>query len=152
MRTLVRTAGWMLGATLLVAGLPAAAEGESSPGPCKGDVEKFCADVPPGTWSLLRCLASHRDQLSTGCRDSLSGERHQRSQQFAKVEKACGGDLQQFCPNRHGPLHVMHCLHQHRAALSPACQAVVPEQPAAAKPDAAAPKPEPAKPAPTPNS
>jgi hypothetical protein len=39
---------------------------------CRGDYQKVCANVPPGTRDSLQCLVQHSDQVSAGCRDALT--------------------------------------------------------------------------------
>ncbi len=37
---------------------------------CQDDAEKFCADVKPGGGALVKCLVSHKAELSQGCKDA----------------------------------------------------------------------------------
>jgi hypothetical protein len=39
---------------------------------CRGDYQRVCANVPPGTKDALQCLVQHSDQVSAGCRDALA--------------------------------------------------------------------------------
>jgi len=39
---------------------------------CRGDYQRVCANVPPGTKDSLQCLVQHSDQVSSGCRDALA--------------------------------------------------------------------------------
>jgi hypothetical protein len=39
---------------------------------CRGDYQKVCASVPPGTKDSLQCLVQHSDQVSAACRDALT--------------------------------------------------------------------------------
>jgi hypothetical protein len=39
---------------------------------CRGDYQRVCASVPPGTKDSLQCLVQHSDQVSSGCHDALA--------------------------------------------------------------------------------
>jgi hypothetical protein len=39
---------------------------------CRGDYQRVCANVPPGTKDSLQCLVQHTDQVSSGCHDALA--------------------------------------------------------------------------------
>jgi hypothetical protein len=39
---------------------------------CRGDYQRVCANVPPGTKDSLECLVQHSDQVSSGCHDALA--------------------------------------------------------------------------------
>ena len=39
---------------------------------CRGDYQRICANVPPGTKDSLQCLVQHSDQVSSGCHDALA--------------------------------------------------------------------------------
>ncbi|HKD53746.1 MAG TPA: cysteine rich repeat-containing protein [Steroidobacteraceae bacterium] len=39
---------------------------------CRGDYQRVCANVPPGTKDSLQCLVQHSAQVSSGCRDALA--------------------------------------------------------------------------------
>ena len=39
---------------------------------CRGDYQRVCANVAPGTKDSLQCLVQHSDQVSAGCRDALA--------------------------------------------------------------------------------
>ncbi len=138
----MRTAGWMLGTALFLA-LPVAAADEAPRGPCQQDVKRLCADVEPGAFSLLRCLRTHEDELGGECRAALTGKRSQATDRLAEIGEACQSELQRYCPERRGPMHMMRCLHDHEADLSDSCRAALPPKPSAAKPPAEAPEPSP---------
>lgn len=38
---------------------------------CRGDAQRFCADVPPGRGRVAVCLHEHQDALSEACRAQL---------------------------------------------------------------------------------
>jgi hypothetical protein len=38
---------------------------------CRGDYQRVCASVPPGTKDSLQCLVQHSGEVSSGCRDAL---------------------------------------------------------------------------------
>lgn len=39
---------------------------------CRGDYQKVCASVPPGTKDSLQCLVQHSAEVSAGCREALA--------------------------------------------------------------------------------
>jgi hypothetical protein len=39
---------------------------------CKPDIQKFCADLHPGTGRIGQCLVANKDRLSPACRDDLA--------------------------------------------------------------------------------
>ena len=39
---------------------------------CRGDYQKVCANVPPGTKDSLQCLVQHSAEVSAGCREALA--------------------------------------------------------------------------------
>lgn len=139
MRKREMRAGWILGTMLLLA-LPAWAGDPASARPCRDDMERLCADVEGGAFTLMRCLSDHRDELSDACRNSLTSERQQSGKRFVKLSEACQSDLERFCPATRGPLHVVHCLHKHEADLSEGCRSALPPKPAGASSKTAPPK------------
>lgn len=39
---------------------------------CKGDIEKFCADIKKGRGRIMKCMKQHKDELSEGCRSEMA--------------------------------------------------------------------------------
>jgi hypothetical protein len=39
---------------------------------CRGDYQRVCASVPPGTKDALQCLVQHSGEVSSGCREALA--------------------------------------------------------------------------------
>jgi hypothetical protein len=39
---------------------------------CRADIQKFCADVPPGSGGIGRCLLAHKTDVSAPCREVLA--------------------------------------------------------------------------------
>lgn len=39
---------------------------------CRGDYQRVCASVPPGTKDSLQCLVQHSGEVSSGCREALA--------------------------------------------------------------------------------
>jgi hypothetical protein len=46
---------------------------------CRTDLQKFCQNVQPGGGRIRECMASHKDDLSQGCRDALASARSHRA-------------------------------------------------------------------------
>jgi hypothetical protein len=40
---------------------------------CAGDIERFCAGVPPRQGMIKECMKSHVTELSAGCFDAVMG-------------------------------------------------------------------------------
>jgi Golgi apparatus protein 1 len=38
---------------------------------CSVEIQTYCSDVTPGDGRLRACLSSHRDELTTDCRNAL---------------------------------------------------------------------------------
>jgi Golgi apparatus protein 1 len=49
---------------------PAAAQGPIRQA-CSVEIQTYCSDVTPGDGRLRSCLSSHRDELTTACREAL---------------------------------------------------------------------------------
>ena len=39
---------------------------------CKADIQKFCADLHPGSGRIGQCLLANKDRLTSACRDDLA--------------------------------------------------------------------------------
>ena len=111
--------------TLLIAGPTALAQTDSQPVPwgratgfrvdCGEDLQRFCYGVQPGEGRLIRCLSSHRGQLSPACISRVAEAR-------PALGMDCGQDLQRFCYGvQPGEGRLIRCLSSHRSQLSPAC-------------------------------
>jgi hypothetical protein len=122
---------------------------------CGQDVQRLCYGVQPGEGRLIRCLLSHRGQLSPACMSRIAAARpasgaappSYRSTQSPGLSSAgpptgqaaketamrasCGPDVQRFCAGvsrENGG--VIQCLSSHRMELSPTCDAFLTETPA----------------------
>ena len=84
---------------------------------CQADVFSWCQGVPAGQGRLFACLASRREQLSSGCQDALA-----RVDAFVA---ACSGDASRLCPGiPKGQGAVLACLVSQRDKLSAECRAI----------------------------
>jgi hypothetical protein len=117
---------------------------------CGPDVQRFCHGVQPGDHRLIRCLSSHRSQLSPACTTRLAtmripaGPPLARNPQSAGLPSAsplsfhavtepglrasCGPDVQRLCAGvlrQNGDL--IECLSSQRVDLSPTCDAFLSE-------------------------
>ncbi len=54
---------------------PAASTGEqlTIARACAGDIERFCAGVPPRQGDIKECMKAHVTELSAGCFDTVMG-------------------------------------------------------------------------------
>jgi len=110
---------------LALFGLSAGAQeaGHPAGNPCRADMERLCADVPPGGGAKIRCLKSHEDQLSDACRAQLAAHSQQGHGHGAKVLQACGDDAKRLCTDvEPGSMGSLRCLRQHEADVSSACR------------------------------
>ena len=84
---------------------------------CQADAFSWCQGVPAGKGRLFACLASHRADLSSRCRDALV-----RVDLFVAV---CSGDAARLCPGTpRGQGALLACLVSQPDKLSPECRAV----------------------------
>ncbi|HZY06002.1 MAG TPA: cysteine rich repeat-containing protein [Anaeromyxobacteraceae bacterium] len=84
---------------------------------CQADAFSWCQGVPAGRGRLFACLASHRADLSSTCRDAMS-----RVDAFVA---ACSADASRLCagiPKGEGA--VLACLVSQPDKLSPGCRAI----------------------------
>jgi len=88
-------------------------------GPCKTDIDKFCAGVSPGGGALVKCLREHESELSAECK--ARGE--EMKERFQQSKEACEGDIEKFCSQiKPGNKAVLKCLKKHKKSLSGACR------------------------------
>lgn len=45
---------------------------------CHGDMENFCHDVKKGGGRVMKCMKSHKDQLSAGCKAEIEAKKEAR--------------------------------------------------------------------------
>jgi cysteine rich repeat protein len=122
---------------------------------CRGDYQKVCASVPPGTKDSLQCLVQHSAEVSAGCRDALApaassstaaatapaasaaapaaapaasgGQPLSARQEAHLLRSQCGSDFQKYCSNvQVGGGRGVSCLRAHQAELTPACRSALP--------------------------
>jgi hypothetical protein len=106
-----------LAAALSMAQEPAHAQ--RGAGPCREDIQKFCASVQPGAGRFRDCLQQHTAELTPACQQHLT----QAKAKIATARQACEGDVQKLCsgvaPGRGG---VGRCLREHENELSQGCK------------------------------
>ena len=84
---------------------------------CQADTFSWCQGVPQGQGRLFACLLSHRDSLSSQCKDALT--------RVSEFRAGCSSDVARLCPGLPpGQGAVLACLLTQRNQLSPTCQAV----------------------------
>ena len=111
------TLGVPLAVALSVAPVPVQAQRGS--GPCKGDIQKFCAGIQPGGARYRDCLEQHAAELSPACQTHVAKVKARG----AAWHQACQADVQKFCggvtPDRG---NLVRCLRAHHGDLSQACK------------------------------
>ena len=98
---------------------PGALQAQRGTGPCREDIQKFCAGVQPGGGRYRDCLEQHAAQLSPACQKHLSEVKGK----VAAWRQACQPDVQKFCTGvTPGRGNIARCLRQHHDDLSQACK------------------------------
>lgn len=107
--TLLRNAACL---ALLCAPLLAFAEG----GPCRAEVEKYCAQAQGGK-QITDCLLDHQQNVSDACYGALK-----KRLEAEDAMKACGPDAKKLCQGvQPGGGRIVNCLLDHQKELSDAC-------------------------------
>jgi Cysteine rich repeat len=84
---------------------------------CKSDAEKLCKDVPKGPGTVMRCLATHKPELSASCQQKITE---------AQMNHPCSKDAERLCKDvKPGKGHIAQCMKSHEKDLSPACKSTL---------------------------
>ena len=93
---------------------------------CAQDVDKFCKGDKPGDGKFMPCLHEHKQELSAGCKDTMTASMEKAHGKMIEAKKeletACASDTEKFCKGmtpgdgKWGP-----CLKEHKDALSGTC-------------------------------
>ncbi|KAJ9517943.1 hypothetical protein QJQ45_004245 [Haematococcus lacustris] len=95
---------------------------------CSADRQAYCANVPPGSARVIRCLMEARGRLSAHCKAVLFGEEVRFSSNIDfqyPMKKACTAEMSRFCKDvAHGDAQMIRCLQQnkHQQVFSKACR------------------------------
>jgi len=95
---------------------------------CAEDAKKLCTDVEPGGGRIMRCIASHRDQLQPACQEAADKVRALRQANRAgrNASGQCAQDIASFCAGvERGGGRIVRCLREHAGDLQPECRNVV---------------------------
>lgn len=96
-------------------------------GPCKADVEKFCAEVEPGEGRIVKCLKENEAKLSEECKKNKEHMKEEIKAKVHEVKEACSEDIKKLCPSeKPGKGRVLHCLKDNEASLSKECKESLP--------------------------
>jgi hypothetical protein len=99
----------------LAAGLAPARAGAG----CPEDIQRLCANVPPGAGRIFVCLQTNRNNLSDSCRETLD----EAQRMAADVGMSCNGDVFAWCQGvPRGQGRIFACLASHAKDLSSGCQ------------------------------
>lgn len=95
--------------------------------PCRGDIERFCAGVPPGEGRIRDCIRSHAPRLSPACRAyAKSVARRLRDDDTPRMLLACKEDIETLCRSvPPGDGRWRRCLDGQADRLSDACRALL---------------------------
>ncbi|KAK9821811.1 hypothetical protein WJX81_008502 [Elliptochloris bilobata] len=98
---------------------------------CYEDRQEFCANVPPGSARVIRCLQDRRSDLSYECKATLFDQEVRMAEnidfQFP-MKKSCNADIDRFCKDvQHGHAKTIRCLQDNLAdpAMSATCKTEV---------------------------
>ena len=64
--------GFLSLSMLALVSQPAAAVDDAVMTYCKADIERLCAGVQMGGGRILKCLKSHKEEMSVGCAQGLA--------------------------------------------------------------------------------
>ena len=82
---------------------------------CKADAETLCKGVRPGQGRIMRCLAEHKDKVSSACNAKIAEE---------QARHPCMADMERLCKGvQPGQGRMVECMKKHEAELSPECKA-----------------------------
>ncbi|EFJ50973.1 hypothetical protein VOLCADRAFT_103617 [Volvox carteri f. nagariensis] len=86
---------------------------------CFEDRQRLCANIPPGSARVLRCLTGSRTKLSPLCRATLFDEEIRFSENIDfqyPMKTACGQELERYCKDvPHGEARAIRCLQDNKA-------------------------------------
>ena len=89
-------------------------------------MQRFCADIKPGSGHVNACLEKHAKEVSPGCQAKLEDDTKTAKAIIAEFFGACGSDAERVCGNvQHGEGRLLKCLSRNDYALSPQCLAQV---------------------------
>jgi hypothetical protein len=98
---------------------PGPVQAQQGRGPCRQDIEKFCAGIQPGAGRYRDCLEQHASELSPGCQKHLT----EVKARMTAWRQACQADVQKFCSGATpGRGNIVRCLRAHHDDLSQACK------------------------------
>ncbi|MCB1193672.1 MAG: hypothetical protein H7A23_07275 [Leptospiraceae bacterium] len=97
---------------------------------CQNDREEFCKNVKYG--SIIKCLKSHKDEISPNCKSILMGKESsvksdpKKNEDYQKergenIRKNCKNDKEKFCSNiNYGSIIL--CLKRNLKDISSECR------------------------------
>lgn len=94
---------------------------------CRGDVQRFCADIPLGGGRIAHCLAENAAKLSKACQEAIAAsDAPGGAGAGGDAQTACRGDAMRLCADAIGDQEKMqHCLQSHAAQLSDGCKTAI---------------------------
>ena len=102
-----------------------AAAGEPAPGvaeACVADHARLCEEQSIQSEGAMRCLMSHRQEVTDPCRTALEAR---RQWVMDRVRKACTNEIASFCAREPADAPIR-CLRQRESLLSHVCRATLP--------------------------
>jgi hypothetical protein len=122
----------------IVLALAAAAAFAQDGGPCRADVQKYCAQSQGDREKAMDCLLDHQQDITDACYEALKkrlnnqgqaqgqGQGQGQGQQGQGPLQACRQDVQKLCAGvQPGGGRIVNCLLDHQKDLSDACYDVL---------------------------
>lgn len=98
--------------------------------PCGPDIAKFCKNVKPENYGIMKCLEEHESELSKTCLDhevkleGWKGERREIARGRKKFLTDCKDDINTFCKDADlQPGGTAKCIREKENEVSPRCKA-----------------------------
>jgi len=108
-----------IGILVLIGSVSIFAQANHHEGPCKKDMETYCANVTAGHGAKVKCLKENEAKLSKECAAHMA----EAKEAMKEIAEACHADMESFCHDvKKGGGRVMKCMKEHKDQLSAACK------------------------------
>ncbi len=91
---------------------------------CQADLARHCEGQTIGSEGAMRCLITHRAEVSKPCGQAVD---QRREQALERVRASCSAEIANYCTDDNASGRApFHCLRSHEAQLSATCKATLP--------------------------